>query len=294
MKRIIIVALLAAQIVTACGQNGATTANNGNETTHDTAWYANRMNELVDSEKALANEYRTITAGAKTPEAEARVKELYAAADTITDEIKSLTLEIVRKFKDTNFPAHYLSGDIVYSFNYDELKEICDSKAAYLNAPQMDKPKEIMMSMLASLEKRHPGIQYHELTMQDMNGKTVKLSDYVGKGKYVLVDFWASWCGPCRMEMPNVVKAYADFKDKKFEIVGVSFDQKKDAWTTAVKQLGMTWPQMSDLKGWKCAANEVYGVNSIPSNVLIDPQGKIIATDLRGEQLQSELAKVLR
>lgn len=294
MKRIIIVALLAAQIVTACGQNGATAAKNGNETAHDTAWYANRMNELVDSEKALANEYRTITAGAKTPEVEARVKELYAADDTISDKIKSLTLEIVRKFKNTNFPAHYLSGNIVYSFSYDELKEICDSKAVYLNAPQMDKPKAIMMAMLASLGKRHPGIQYHELTMQDMDGKTVKLSDYVGKGKYVLVDFWASWCGPCRMEMPNVVKAYADFKDKNFEIVGVSFDQKKDAWTAAVKQLGMTWPQMSDLKGWKCAANEVYGVNSIPSNVLIDPQGKIIATDLRGEQLQAELAKVLR
>lgn len=96
------------------------------------------------------------------------------------------------------------------------------------------------------------------------------------------------------MEMPNVVKAYNNFKDKNFEVVGVSFDQKKDAWTAAVKQLGMTWPQMSDLKGWQSAAHDVYGINSIPANILLDPKGKIIATDLRGENLQKELAKVLK
>lgn len=96
------------------------------------------------------------------------------------------------------------------------------------------------------------------------------------------------------MEMPNVVKAYNNFKDKNFEVVGVSFDQKKDAWKAAVNQLGMTWPQMSDLKGWQSAAHDVYGINSIPANILLDPEGKIIAIDLRGEDLQKELAKVLK
>ena len=130
--------------------------------------------------------------------------------------------------------------------------------------------------------------------MEDLNGKQVKLSDWVGKGKYVFVDFWASWCGPCRKEMPNVVEAYNRYKDKGLEIVGVSFDSNKLQWSAAVEKLGMTWPQMSDLKGWECAAAKVYGIRSIPSNILIDPQGKIVAMDLRGSKLQTVLAELLK
>ena len=148
--------------------------------------------------------------------------------------------------------------------------------------------------LLTSLEKRHPGLQYKDLTMSDMDGKNVRLSNWVGKGKYVLVDFWASWCGPCRQEMPNVVEAYRKYKSKNFEIVGVSFDERKGAWTAAVKQLGMTWPQMSDLRGWQSAAASVYGINSIPANVLLDPKGKIVAVDLRGDDLQTTLAGLLK
>ena len=92
--------------------------------------------------------------------------------------------------------------------------------------------------------------------MKDMNDKEIKLSQFAGKGNYVFVDFWASWCGPCRAEMPNVVEAYNKYHSKGLEIVGVSFDQKKDAWTAMVKKLGMEWPQMSDLKGWQCEAGK--------------------------------------
>jgi len=135
---------------------------------------------------------------------------------------------------------------------------------------------------------------YTDLVMKDMNDKEIKLSQFAGKGNYVFVDFWASWCGPCRAEMPNVVEAYNKYHSKGLEIVGVSFDQKKDAWTAMVKKLGMEWPQMSDLKGWQCEAGKVYGIRSIPSNILLDPQGKIVASDLRGEELQKKLAEIYK
>ena len=122
----------------------------------------------------------------------------------------------------------------------------------------------------------------------------MKLSDYVGKGKVVLVDFWASWCGPCRREMPNLVEAYAKYKDKNFEIVGVSLDQDGAAWKEAIKKMDMTWPQMSDLRFWQSEGAQLYAVNSIPHTVLIDGSGKIIARGLHGEELQAKIAEAVK
>lgn len=136
------------------------------------------------------------------------------------------------------------------------------------------------------------GAMAPDFTQNDVNDKAVSLSDY--RGKYVLLDFWASWCVPCRAENPNVVKAYNQYKDKNFSILGISLDQpgKKDAWLGAIKADGLTWTQVSDLKFWENAVALKYGIRSIPQNFLVDPRGKIIAKNLRAEELNAKLKEL--
>ena len=135
------------------------------------------------------------------------------------------------------------------------------------------------------------GKQAPDLALPDVNGHPVPLTSF--RGKYLLVDFWASWCGPCRAENPNVVKAYNEFKGKNFAILGVSLDKEKGAWQEAVRSDNLDWSQVSDLKFWSSKAVETFKFDGIPFNVLIDPQGKVIAESLRGDDLENKLKEVL-
>lgn len=146
--------------------------------------------------------------------------------------------------------------------------------------------------MVSRTEAVKIGNEAPELILPMPNDKELALSSL--RGKVVLIDFWASWCGPCLKELPNVKRAYEKYKSKGFEILGVSLDQSREAWLGAISKEGLTWPQVSDLKHWKSEACVIYAVQSIPYTVLVDKDGKILATDLRGAELDKKLAEVLK
>jgi thiol-disulfide isomerase/thioredoxin len=130
--------------------------------------------------------------------------------------------------------------------------------------------------------------------MNDTKGNTVKLSDFAGKGKHVLVDFWASWCRPCRIANPQLVEIYGKYKDKGFDIVGVSLDKDKGSWTKAIADDRLAWAHLSDLQQWDSKAAQLYSVNSIPYAILLDPDGKIIEKGIHPKELDEKLAELLK
>lgn len=170
----------------------------------------------------------------------------------------------------------------IKGFSKSEMTDIITSAAAKFPAH----------TALQNIKKSLPSNKAQDFTQPDVNGKPVSLSQF--KGKYVLVDFWASWCQPCRKDNPNVVKAYNEFKDKNFTVLGVSLDQNKAAWQKAIQQDSLAWTQVSDLKFWDNAAAALYGVQAIPYNVLVDPEGNIIAENLHGEEIAQTLRKVIK
>ena len=196
-------------------------------------------------------------------------------------------IKMVNLYPDQAFAPFVIYWSMRYRLPLEELKALRAKIDPSLNEHPYTKQLEEYIRLAAFSE----GSDMPDFTLPDQNGKKIKLSDF--RGKYVLIDFWASWCGPCMREMPNIVKLYKECKGKNFEILGVSLDSKKEAWLGAIKKNNMKWPQVSDLEMWSTAPVKLCNVTAIPYTVLIDPQGKVVALDLRGEKLIQKVKEVL-
>lgn len=171
------------------------------------------------------------------------------------------------------------------------LEFVADFMTRYPHAGQESLAE--IRAMIDSEKYKLPGAELLDFEIPDEVGEKHHLNEYVGHGRYVLLDFWASWCGPCMQELPNVKAAYERFHERGFDIVGLSFDTNREAWLRAVADKGMAWTQLSDLQGWKCIAGKVYNVRAIPFTLLFGPDGKVVASNLRGEALGRKLEELL-
>lgn len=259
---------------------------NGGTTQKDYLEYNTLMGGFAYKQQIIVNEYNEAKTRGDNATLNAKIVE-YQAMDK---EVKIALENYIKTHSKSP-----ISGYAIY-FNYQNSQAPIEELEKMVNL--LDKSTEntkygkLGREKLTQMRGTMIGYPAINFAQADPNGKMVNLTDF--KGKYVLVDFWASWCGPCRAENPNVVNAYNKYKDKGFTVLGVSFDQNKDAWIKAIATDNLTWSQISDLKGWANEAGKLYGISSIPQNLLLDKEGKIVAKNLRGAELDAKLEEIIK
>lgn len=248
--------------------------------------YEDSIKNFRESETKLAGQYR-IAGLEKKKDAMQKAANQYDSVEQLR--LKYMLGYVMRHNKSIVSP--YLIMRNSYSLSLGELDSVTSNFDTTLANNSYVKQ---LKARVAVLKRVAPGQHYTNFTMADTTGKPVSLASVVNDHKYTLVDFWASWCGPCRAENPNVVAAFKKYHKKGFTVFGVSLDQKHADWVRAIKKDGLDWTQVSDLKYWQSAAAKLYGVEAIPHNVLINHKGIIIAQDLRGPALQAKLKTLMK
>jgi peroxiredoxin len=243
------------------------------------------LSSISSQKEALLAEWKN----AQKAEDAAKLSSLETKFDELDKAENDYNHSFISQNKASFVTPFIIRRGMFYTLSLDELKSVVSSldKSVSSSVYMIDLKEKITV-----LEKVAVGKKYTDISLPGIDGNEMKLSSLIGRN-VILVDFWASWCGPCRRENPNVVKIYQDYHEKGFDIVGVSFDTDEKGWKDAVQKDGLTWHQMSDLKGWNSKAAGLYGVASIPHTVLIDKNGIIIAKDLRGDELRAKLAGLL-
>ncbi|MFR6541284.1 MAG: redoxin domain-containing protein [Butyricimonas virosa] len=243
------------------------------------------IRHIVDSVKRSANIDVMLN---RNQTQEARERDFKARTNFHNTRSLELQEELVRRYSDQAIAPFMIFWEMKANVSLEKLKQL----RALVDPSLIEHPYTKQLDEFIRLADFKVGSDMPDFKLPDKDGKDFVFSTL--RGKYVLVDFWASWCGPCMREMPNVVKLYKECKGKNFEIVGISLDQKRDAWLNAVEKNKMKWIQVSDLKSWKTLPVKLCNISAVPYTVLVDPEGKVIALDLRGEELIKKVKEVLK
>ncbi len=229
----------------------------------------------------MANPKETVVTGSAYQDEYLNYKSKYAGD-------LDLTLDYIKVSPTSPVAAYVLFREVSYKLPYQDIEKLI---AGFDPQIQNSVYLKILGERVAAMKRSDVGQPYMDIALPDQNGNVVALSSILAEGKYVLVDFWASWCPPCRAENPHVVAAYEKYAKDGFTVYGVSLDKTKEAWVKGIEEDNLNWYNVSDLKFWNCEPAKQYGVSSIPSNYMISPDGKIVARNLRGAALEEFLAK---
>jgi len=244
--------------------------------------YGQRQQQLTNSYVALSS------SSIATPDAVANIR---TQMDKLNTDRSAFMINFLQKHRGkitTAFIVISVQG-LMQALEFSQLEQIA---GGFDTRSSQSLWVKTIKDHVASTKRTSVGQPFADITLKTPDDKPISISDYAGKGKYVLLDFWAAWCGPCRNANPHVVELYKKYKDKGFEIVGISLDQSKEAWVKAIKDDNLTWPHMSDILYWQSAAAKLYSVSTIPHTVLLDREGKIIARGMFVPELTAKLAEI--